>query len=871
MEKTLSGQQALLEAEKHHRLAQYGEAELLYRKARTAVESAKGVDSPLAQQIAERLARLYLSTAEPEKAGAVLRQLRVSKERSYGAHHPETARIVRKQGEVFALEGRHKESVDYYAHALDIWLDHLGPAPAAKEADIYDFDALYGARSRFGSAQWIFERLKSFPDITPVLLAGQLAELAIALKARGAKGLPLSIFQFACKTLQPLPVEVIWVESAAISETASLLIECERFGEAENFLKGYLDYFDNAFGRDHDLVPEFCRVLARSCQKQLRAPQSEQYYRRALKLQEQTLDRSHPALASTLCDLSSIYLAERDYTQAESLLKRALSIRETTLGYEHLDVAAALCMLGDVYLHNNQLTRAEQSFQRAVRIYEHKFGANSECVGPLLDKIAQGYLDQYKYHKAETILQRSLELKSICLPDDHLDIATISMQLARLYAYWGRPVDAEGYYKRALKILEKPEHSKLVSSYAEALREIAALYKQQCRMLEADKLLRKALELCEDSAISRFEDLPELENELADLYLFTRRLNEADKFANRVIKSCAQLSTSFARIQTSRAYGTRGLSAALKGDPQSARNYLIEALKIAPANTAESLQCQELLIRFCLNRGELADAAHLLERAVEQCLKLKGPDTPAHANLLELEAEIKLANKDFDSVMSIIKRIVNIREVWQGHDHPSHAASRVLLARLYTETGATDYAEESYHKALQNMERSLGPHHTELARTLLLLSLINCKKDKTEDAEALARRALAIWDRVVPPIDITLLNALCDLCANQYLSSTGENRQIVDLLESLVVPTVGAYSGRALHEYCRLLIHLVEQNRAAQARPLFEAVLEALSRSLDTTLGRHCSNILTKLCTTLRVKAPELYESLPPDLKSKGQ
>ncbi|MBY0550748.1 MAG: tetratricopeptide repeat protein [Candidatus Obscuribacterales bacterium] len=867
-EKIASSEQALSDAETRHKLAQYSEAELLYRKARTSAEAAGGADSPVAQRASERLARLYITLADAEKAGVVLKQLRESKERTHGAHHPDAARIVRKIGDVLAMQSRQKEAMDAYAHAVDIWVDHLGPVPTAPESDLGDFDAMYGARSRFGSAESIFAQLQSHKATagSAVVLAEHLSELAVALKARGAKALPLSLFQYACRTLQTLPLDVIWSQSDTIIETGTLLIETERFAEAESFLKGYLEFFDRGLGSEHDLVPDLTRLVARACQKQNRMSDAETFFRRTLKLQEETLSRSHPAMAVTLTDLAALYLAERDYPRVEDLLKRALRIRENTLGFEHLDVATTLCQLGDVQLHANQLPAAEQSFQRAVRIYENKYGATSELVAPLLDKIAQGYLNQYKYLKAETILHRSLELKHISLPADHKDIATVSQQIARLYVYWGRPVDAESYYKRALEILESHSNKELVSRLAEVLGELAVLYAQQCRTLESEKLLRRAIELCEDSRFARAEDLPTLRNHLADLYVQTRRLRDVTALSKEVLASCDGKNSHSARTEMARAFGNLAMVAALQCNTAEARTKMIEALRVAAPGSPQSLASQIQLIRFCIDRGERNDAEQLLNKTIEQCLQICGSDKPDHANLLELVASIKLDDGDYDSVMNTIKQITNIREQWQGSDHPSHAAARVLLARLYMSTNALDYAEEAYHKALSNMERSLGAHHHELARTLLLLSVIYCRKEKPADAGALTKRALRIWERAVPGADIALLQALCDVSANRYFATTAEEHQIINVIDSLVQPCIGLYAKRAVSELTMLIEALLNTGRKGFAVQLAETLFEVLSKAPDVEIIPSSQSSLQRLIQVLKNKAPELATRIPSSL-----
>lgn len=862
MTETATYDKALQDAEHHHRRAHYSDAEVLYRKARTSAEAAVGSDSPVVQTIVERMARLYLTLSEIDKVGSLLKQLRQSKERTHGQHHPDTARIIRKQGDVHLLEGRHRDADNSYAHAIDIWLDHLGPLPGNAE-DLSDFNALYGVKSRFGSSEWILNNLKNNKTSKdrPVVIAEHLGEIALALRTRGAKTLPLALFQYACRMLQNLPPEAIWVQSTTLVETGSLLVHCERFTEAEAFLSGYLDFFDKNFGSQHDLVPSMVRILALACHKQDRIADADKLFRRALTLQEQTLDRSHPALAITLCDLGTIYLAEREYGKAESLLQRALSIRESSLGYDHIDVANTLCQLGDVALHDNKLTEAEKCFQRAVRIYEQMYGAYSEHVGPILDKIATGYMSQCKYHKAEAILMRSLELKRMGLPEDHLDTGRVMQQLARVFTFWGKPIDAEGYYKRAIAIFERPGDPHLTSQLACLNRELATVYRDQCRYIEAERILKRTIETCEDTPGAAPEDLPPLRNTLAELYLQIRKVRDAERLCAQVVEGCQGKHSALFRNELARSLVNQATAQLLKGDSVAAETSLISSLRSATFNSKQALMCQNALIRFCIGRGRRADAQQLVDQAIVMCVQAFGAETPEHGDILELAAEIRLNEGDEDGAMTLVKRIINIREQWQGDAHPSYAKAQILLGRLYGMAASAQHAEEAFHKALGNMERSLGQHHTELAGALMLLSQIFCSRHRLDDANALIQRALRIWDRVVPRADLSLLQALCNLVVGHYVNESSDAR-VLEILISIVDPCIGLYGKQAVLALSSLLCYLLEGGEFERAVSVIEPMMVALERCTDNTVVD--SKVpLQKLTAVLTEYRPAFLNRIP--------
>ncbi|MEP6606187.1 MAG: tetratricopeptide repeat-containing protein, partial [Nitrosospira sp.] len=81
--------------------------------------------------------------------------------------------------------------------------------------------------------------------------------------------------------------------------------------------------------------------------------------KKALQTAEQSLDPSHPDVATSLNSLALLYTAQGQYTQAEPLLKRALAIFEKSGGAEGPEMAASLNNLAVLYRNQKQYTLAE--------------------------------------------------------------------------------------------------------------------------------------------------------------------------------------------------------------------------------------------------------------------------------------------------------------------------------------------------------------------------------------------------------------------------------------------------------------------------------------------------------------------------------
>ena len=67
--------------------------------------------------------------------------------------------------------------------------------------------------------------------------------------------------------------------------------------------------------------------------------------RKALEVAEATVDPDHPAVATSLSNLASLYMARANYAEAERLYLRALTIGEKALGPDHPTLAIRLSNL----------------------------------------------------------------------------------------------------------------------------------------------------------------------------------------------------------------------------------------------------------------------------------------------------------------------------------------------------------------------------------------------------------------------------------------------------------------------------------------------------------------------------------------------
>ena len=90
-------------------------------------------------------------------------------------------------------------------------------------------------------------------------------------------------------------------------------------------------------------------------------------------------------------------------------------------------------------------------------------------------------------------------------------------------------------------------------------------------------------------------------------------------------------------------------------------------------------------------------------------------------------------------------------EKTSGHDHPDVATMLNILALVYRDQNKYKEAANLLNDALAIREKTLGENHPAVAATLNNLAVLYGKRGKYKDAEPLCKRALEIRS-VVPSI-----------------------------------------------------------------------------------------------------------------------
>ncbi|XP_072313173.1 kinesin light chain 1-like isoform X2 [Eucyclogobius newberryi] len=124
----------------------------------------------------------------------------------------------------------------------------------------------------------------------------------------------------------------------------------------------------------------------------------------------------------------------------------------------------------------------------------------------------------------------------------------------------------------------------------------------------------------------------------------------------------------------------------------------------------------------------------------------------------------------YEVAVPLCKQALEDLEKTSGHDHPDVATMLNILALVYRDQNKYKDAASLLNDALAIREKTLGRDHPAVAATLNNLAVLYGKRGKYKEAEPLCKRALEIREKVLGkdhPDVAKQLNNLALLCQNQ--------------------------------------------------------------------------------------------------------
>ena len=240
----------------------------------------------------------------------------------------------------------------------------------------------------------------------------------------------------------------VWV----MGELARLLDAKALYARAEPLYRRALAIDEASLGKDHPNVATRLNNLATLLHDTNRLGEAEPLMRRSLVITEATLGKDHPNVAIRLNNLAMLLQAANRLGEAEPLMLRVIDIFEASLGKDHPNVATALNNLALLLQDTNRLGEAEPLYRRALAIDEASLGKNYPNVARDLNNLALLLRATNRLGEAEPLMRRALAIDEASLGKDHPRVAIGLNNLARLLKDTNRLGEAEPLMRRHLAI-----------------------------------------------------------------------------------------------------------------------------------------------------------------------------------------------------------------------------------------------------------------------------------------------------------------------------------------------------------------------------------------------------------------------------------
>uniref|UniRef100_A0A8C5EYA6 Kinesin light chain n=1 Tax=Gopherus evgoodei TaxID=1825980 RepID=A0A8C5EYA6_9SAUR len=180
----------------------------------------------------------------------------------------------------------------------------------------------------------------------------------------------------------------------------------------------------------------------------------------------------------------------------------------------------------------------------------------------------------------------------------------------------------------------------------------------------------------------------------------------------------------------------------------------------------------------------------------------------------------------YEVAVPLCKQALEDLEKSSGHSHPDVATMLNILALVYRDQNKYKEATDLLNDALDIREQALGVEHPAVAATLNNLAVLYGKRGKYKEAEPLCKRALEIREKVLGPThpDVAKqLNNLALLCQNQ--GKFEEVERYYERALRIYQSQLGPHDPNVAKTKNNLASSYLKQGKYQQAEELYKEIL----------------------------------------------
>ena len=472
-----------------------------------------------------------------------------------------------------------------------------------------------------------------------------------------------------------------------------------QFASAHELLMRALAIFEKkARGKDDSDVARTLVELGWASVHTLRLKDAEQYFLRALKMNEALFGPHSIQVSWCLDGLAIFYISSSRYDEAERYVERSLKIKEALLDPDDNDTATARVTLATAKFKNGKLSEASELFTTALEAERAKPKPDDLRMADLTGLLAIVSYDRGDYASAERQVRETIDLLERNGGTQRGTYVASFNLLAKILVSTNRYAEGEA---AANKVISAYGVSQLVTArdVFDANNTLSVMYMGLDRYAEAEQALKKSLTVAEETFGETSIDVSVALENLAYIYSTIGRSQEALDLFGRIL-NIRKTILPVGHALTGSVYAYRALVFNRLGRFQEAEADAREGISIVAAAYNDSyplvLSTLDELGTALKGLGRYDEAITLYKDAIDRSVASEGQKSsriPIYLHNLGIvfEGAGRLAEAE-DAYM----RSIAARDTGTLYE----AQTRKVLADLYAKLARRSEARDNYRRAM---------------------------------------------------------------------------------------------------------------------------------------------------------------------------
>ncbi|MCS7078228.1 MAG: CHAT domain-containing protein [Bacteroidia bacterium] len=395
------------------------------------------------------------------------------------------------------------------------------------------------------------------------------------------------------------------------------------------------------------------------------------------------------------------------------------------------------------YQEKQQYKKAIEWGDKALELYEKQIQVKDTMYSNILNKQVENCYYGGFYSKGVLYAQKD----SIWSKEKNAQkYSNACNNLAILYQQQGKYIEAEILLKESKQIDTKILGT-YNSEYATVCDNLGLLYLDMGRLTEAECLFKESMQIRTKILGKEHIDYATSCNNLALLYHIQAKYSDAEILYKEAQKIRAK---NLGKKHPLYASSCNNLAELYKeqGRYEEAEQLYKETIQIHSSVLGEdhpdyAISCNNLGSLY-QEQGKYTEAEILFKNAKEISMKTLGKEHPHYAASCNNLAILYVNQKKYIEAETLYKESKHILSKTVGKEHPNYASACNSLGEVLQAQGRYTQAESSYKEARKVWAKSLGTFHPHYANSCINMASLYQNQGKYEQSESLYKEALSI-------------------------------------------------------------------------------------------------------------------------------